>query len=168
MIWNMNALFVRLFILVGVHICFPYLMLILWLRVALRICGVLFSCIFLPGASSNNRWKWSTRRKPAPVPLCELQISHDLTWDQTQAAALGSWWLQPEQHSRIVCGRSLHNACISYLHVLWCVLCHLFVVHVLWGLWWVLHTACVFVRVCDTVFVLIYKLKRARFSKLYA
>jgi hypothetical protein len=31
----------------------------------------------------------STRRKPAPVPLCPPQISHDLTWDRTRAAMVG-------------------------------------------------------------------------------
>jgi hypothetical protein len=32
----------------------------------------------------------STQRKPAPVPLCPLQIPHDLTWDQTWATTMGS------------------------------------------------------------------------------
>jgi hypothetical protein len=32
----------------------------------------------------------STRRSPAPVPLCPPQIPHDLTWDRTRAAAVGS------------------------------------------------------------------------------
>jgi hypothetical protein len=32
----------------------------------------------------------STGRKPAPVPLCPPQIPHDLTWDRTRAAAVGS------------------------------------------------------------------------------
>jgi hypothetical protein len=32
----------------------------------------------------------STRRKPAPVPLCPSQIPHDLTWDRTRAAEVGS------------------------------------------------------------------------------
>jgi hypothetical protein len=31
----------------------------------------------------------STRRKPAPVPLCLPQIPHDLTWARTRAAAVG-------------------------------------------------------------------------------
>jgi hypothetical protein len=35
----------------------------------------------------------STRRKPAPVPLCPPQIQHEQTWDRTRAAALGSWHL---------------------------------------------------------------------------
>jgi hypothetical protein len=35
----------------------------------------------------------STRRKPAPVPLCPPQIPHDLTWDRTRAAAVGGQWL---------------------------------------------------------------------------
>jgi hypothetical protein len=39
------------------------------------------------------RIRWgnrSTRGKPAPVPLCPPQIPHDLTWDRTRAAAVGS------------------------------------------------------------------------------
>jgi hypothetical protein len=38
----------------------------------------------------TNEWQgnWSTRRKPAPVPLCPLQIPHDLTWDWTWAATV--------------------------------------------------------------------------------
>jgi hypothetical protein len=32
----------------------------------------------------------NTRKKPLPVPLCPPQILHDLTWDRTWAAAVGS------------------------------------------------------------------------------
>jgi hypothetical protein len=32
----------------------------------------------------------STRRTPAPVPLCPLQIPHDLTSDRTRGVAEGS------------------------------------------------------------------------------
>jgi hypothetical protein len=32
----------------------------------------------------------STRRKPATVPFCPPPIPHDLTWDRTWAAAVGS------------------------------------------------------------------------------
>jgi hypothetical protein len=45
------------------------------------------------GAVGGMRIGWgyrSTRRKPAPVPLCPPQIPHDLTWDRTRAAAVGS------------------------------------------------------------------------------
>jgi hypothetical protein len=40
----------------------------------------------------NEDWhrNRSTRRTPAPVPLCPPQIPHELTWDRTRAAALGS------------------------------------------------------------------------------
>jgi hypothetical protein len=31
----------------------------------------------------------STQRKPAPVPLCPPQVSHNLTWARTQVAAVG-------------------------------------------------------------------------------
>jgi hypothetical protein len=40
--------------------------------------------------SSRNR---STRRKPAPIPFCPLQISQDLTRARTRAAVVGSWGL---------------------------------------------------------------------------
>jgi hypothetical protein len=41
------------------------------------------------GGMRIGRGNRSTRRKPAPVPLCS-QIPHDLTWDRTRAAAVGS------------------------------------------------------------------------------
>jgi hypothetical protein len=37
-----------------------------------------------------GRGNGSTRRKPAPVPLCPPQIPHDLTWDRTRAAEVES------------------------------------------------------------------------------
>jgi hypothetical protein len=37
--------------------------------------------------SKGNR---STRRKSAPMPLCPPQIPHDLTWDRSLAASVGS------------------------------------------------------------------------------
>jgi hypothetical protein len=36
------------------------------------------------------RGRRSTRRKPAPVPLCPPQIPHDLARARTQAAEVGS------------------------------------------------------------------------------
>jgi hypothetical protein len=46
-------------------------------------CGVV-------GGMRIGRGNRSTRRKPAPVPLCSPQIPHDLTWARTRAAAVGS------------------------------------------------------------------------------
>jgi hypothetical protein len=37
-----------------------------------------------------GRGNWSTRRKPAPAPLCPPQIPHDQTWARIRAAAVGS------------------------------------------------------------------------------
>jgi hypothetical protein len=37
-----------------------------------------------------DRGNRSTRRKPAPVPLCPPQIPHELIWARTRAAAVGS------------------------------------------------------------------------------
>jgi hypothetical protein len=48
------------------------------------------------GGMKIGRGNRSTRRKPAPVPLCLPQITHDLTWARTRAAAVGSQRLTPE------------------------------------------------------------------------
>jgi hypothetical protein len=45
------------------------------------------------GRMRTGRGNSSTRRKPAPAPLCPPQIPHDLTWYRTRAAAVGSWRL---------------------------------------------------------------------------
>jgi hypothetical protein len=37
-----------------------------------------------------SRESQSTRRKPAPLPLCSPQIPHDLTWARTLAVAKGT------------------------------------------------------------------------------
>jgi hypothetical protein len=42
------------------------------------------------GGMRIGRENSSIRRKPAPVPLCSPQIPHDLTWDRTRTAAVGS------------------------------------------------------------------------------
>jgi hypothetical protein len=42
------------------------------------------------GGMRIGRGNRSTWRKPAPVLLCPPQIPHDLTWDWTRAAAVGS------------------------------------------------------------------------------
>jgi hypothetical protein len=42
------------------------------------------------GGIRIDRRNRSIRRKPAPVPLCQPQIPHDLIWPRTRAAAVGS------------------------------------------------------------------------------
>jgi hypothetical protein len=42
------------------------------------------------GGMRIGRRYGSTQRKPATGPLCPLQIPHDLTWDWTWAATVGS------------------------------------------------------------------------------
>jgi hypothetical protein len=37
-----------------------------------------------------GRGDGSTRRKPAPVPICPPQIARELSWTRTWAAAVGS------------------------------------------------------------------------------
>jgi hypothetical protein len=40
------------------------------------------------GGMRTGKGNRNTRRKPAPVPLFPPQISHDLSWDRTRAAAV--------------------------------------------------------------------------------
>jgi hypothetical protein len=47
----------------------------------------------------------SARRKPAPVLLCPPQTQHDLIWDQTQDAAIGSGRLAAWAAARLVKGK---------------------------------------------------------------
>jgi hypothetical protein len=62
------------------------------------------------GTGRANR---SARTKPAPLPLCTPQISRDLTWDWTWAAAVGSRWLtamaRPSTHSLTSANGRFHN-----------------------------------------------------------
>jgi hypothetical protein len=55
------------------------------------------------GGMSIGRGNRSTRRKPTPVPLCPPQIPHDLTWDRTRAAAVGSQRLTAWAMARPLC-----------------------------------------------------------------
>jgi hypothetical protein len=41
----------------------------------------------------NGRGNHSAWRKPAPLPLCQQQMPHDLTWAWNQADSVGSQWL---------------------------------------------------------------------------
>jgi hypothetical protein len=62
----------------------------------------------------TGRWNRSTRRKSAPVPLCPPQIPHDLAWDRTRAAAVGSqrltaWAMaRPLLYIRLQCYRHIN------------------------------------------------------------
>jgi hypothetical protein len=51
----------------------------------------------------TGRGNRTTRRKPAPVPLCPPQISHDMTWTRTSTDAEGNrrltvWAMSPPQN----------------------------------------------------------------------
>jgi hypothetical protein len=56
-----------------------------------------------------GRGNRSTRRKPAPVPLCPPQIPHYLTRARIRAAAVGSQRLT---------ARSMARPCVSFMSVL--------------------------------------------------
>jgi hypothetical protein len=45
------------------------------------------------GGMQIGKGNRSTRRRPAPVPLCPSQIPHDVTRARTLAAAVGSRWI---------------------------------------------------------------------------
>jgi hypothetical protein len=61
------------------------------------------------GGMRIGRGNRTTRRKPAPVPLCPLQIPHGLTWDRTRDAAVGSRRLTAWAVARPECGTWFHN-----------------------------------------------------------
>jgi hypothetical protein len=52
--------------------------------------GLLYQPQMIDGGMKIGRGNRSTRRKPAPVPLCPPQIPHDLSWARNRAAAVGS------------------------------------------------------------------------------
>jgi hypothetical protein len=58
-----------------------------------RLYNVDYRTIYEYGAVCGMRIRsadWSILRKAAPVPFCPPQIPHDLTWDGTRAAEVGS------------------------------------------------------------------------------
>jgi hypothetical protein len=69
-----------------------------WVHLVLRpLFGLLYQPRVIDGDDCGaigkmriGRGNWSTRRNPAPVPLCPPQIPHNLTWARTQAAEVGS------------------------------------------------------------------------------
>jgi hypothetical protein len=54
------------------------------------------------GEKRPGRGNWSTRIKPASVPLSAPQIPQDLIWDRTGAAAVGSRWLTAWAMTRLL------------------------------------------------------------------
>jgi hypothetical protein len=68
------------------------------------------------GGKRVGRGNRSTRRKPAPVPLCPLQIPHNLTRTRTRGAAVGSQRLPPWVMARPYSYARYSN---TLLHILW-------------------------------------------------
>jgi hypothetical protein len=72
-----------------------------------------------------GRGNWSIRRKPAPVPLCTPQIPHDLTWDRTRAAVVGSQQLtawamaRPSVELKTVSEITFISVMINVIHWPW-------------------------------------------------
>jgi hypothetical protein len=52
--------------------------------------GLTYDECGIVGGMRIGRGNRSTRRKPAPVPLCSPQIPHDLIWNLTRAAPVGN------------------------------------------------------------------------------
>jgi hypothetical protein len=49
------------------------------------------------GEMAIGRRNLSARRKPAPVPFCLSQISHDLIWDRTRVIEVRGWPPKPPE-----------------------------------------------------------------------
>jgi hypothetical protein len=74
------------------------------------------------GGMRIGRGNRSTQRKAAPVPLCPPQFPHDLTWDGTRAAAVGSWRLTawavaPPCYLNLRYKASIHSLSNHYLRI---------------------------------------------------
>jgi hypothetical protein len=69
------------------------------------------------GGMRIGRWNQSTRRKPAPMPLCPPQIPHDLACDRTRAAAVGSQrltaWAMARPIGKVNSHRFITTQCIT-------------------------------------------------------
>jgi hypothetical protein len=85
------------------------------------------------GGMRIGRGKLSTRRKPAPVPLCPPPTSHDLTWDRSRTTAVGGRRLTSWAMARPL---NLHT--LTYLTL---VVAQYTVYKVEWydGLWWLVN-----------------------------
>jgi hypothetical protein len=70
------------------------------------------------GRMKIGRGNRSTRRKPAPAPLCPPQISHDYTWVWTRAAAVESQRLTAWAMARPIPGVNLHLSCRNTFHII--------------------------------------------------
>jgi hypothetical protein len=94
------------------------------------------------GGMRIGRGSRSTRRKPAPVPLCPPKIPHGLTRAPTRAAAVGSrrltaWAMaRPEQISKSV-GKGIYMNCLSVSRCshAWLLNCILITYSYSWNLW---------------------------------
>jgi hypothetical protein len=105
-------------------------------------CIHLSSCPYVLRAPpiSAGYWQWKTEvpwEKPAPVPICPLQITHGLTWNRTRASAvtgrrLTAWtmdrptanfwfWVRRITYTVSYCG------CISYDKFWYVTFCATFV-----------------------------------------
>jgi hypothetical protein len=68
------------------------------------------------GGMNIGRGNQSTRRKPAPMPLCPPQIPHDQTWYRTRAAVAGirrltAWAMaRPKSQQNLSCVQEQRGA----------------------------------------------------------
>jgi hypothetical protein len=68
-----------------------------WFHLVRRpLFGLLYHPRMIDDECGAHSWMWigrenrSTRRKPAPVPLCPPQIPYDMTWFRTRSVAVAS------------------------------------------------------------------------------
>jgi hypothetical protein len=75
------------------------------------------------GLTRIDRGNRVTGKKSVPVPLCPLQISHDVNWDRARAAAVGSRRV-PDSYGTAVCIiiRFIHIKSPFLWRVTWCSL----------------------------------------------
>jgi hypothetical protein len=95
--------------------------------------------VWIVGGMRIGRGNRSTRRKPAPVPLCPPQIPHDLTWDRTRAAAVGcrrlTVWAITRPTLHLLSSRIISLYCCGEYTLLHCVTLRLIIPNYRGGLY---------------------------------
>jgi hypothetical protein len=75
------------------------------------------------GGTRIGKKNRSTRRKPTPAPLSPPQIPHDLSWDRTRAAAVGSQrlnaWAMAWPNFKLLQQMTAENVYVLFLDTVW-------------------------------------------------
>jgi hypothetical protein len=104
------------------------------------------------GEMKSVRGNLSSRRRPAPAPLCPPQIPLDQTWSRTRTAAVGSQGITAWAMAR---PKSLVPLVVLILFSIFLLVCHS-VIHVCVSISFILFLVSLFNTTRKSVFYLLY------------